>query len=162
MTNMERRLHKMLSLHEGRVDVPYKDSLGLWTAGVGHLIDRRRGGSLHPSWKAFPLTDVEIDEALTDDIRKHARELLNAQPWVTKLDDCRQAVLFDMCFNLGIEPFDGDGFKDWPMFVSQMKAGQWVAAAANMRSTLWAKQVGSRAIRLAMMVETGAWPPEFI
>ena len=31
----------LLSLHEGRVEHAYQDSLGYWTIGVGHLIDKR-------------------------------------------------------------------------------------------------------------------------
>lgn len=151
-------LRALLSLHEGRKNVPYLDSEQLWTAGVGHLIDRRRGGTLHASWRAFPLTELEIDIALDDDIDSHSKALIAVQPWVVNLDAVRKAVMFDMTFNLGVEPFDHDGFKDWPMFVEQVRTGQWVAAAANMRKTTWAGQVGARAVRLAKMMEDGKWP----
>jgi len=172
----------MLELDEGRVPCAYRDSLGYWTAGVGRLIDSRKGAHL-PRWlldeldektrseferlndlplsvKKNPmakLTDAQIDRLLNEDIAEHQRVLRSYQPWVELLDPVRQAVLDDMTFNLGIEPFDHDGFGDWPNFLAQVQKGLYAQAAANMRGTLWAKQVGARAERLARMMETGLW-----
>jgi lysozyme len=149
--SFEAKLRKLLSLHEGRVPWAYKDSLGFMTIGVGHLIDKSKGGRL---------PEHIIDALLDYDIQTHRDELYHSAPWVRQLDDVRRAVLVDMAFNLSVEPFDGDGYKDWPMFVDQVKRRDFAAAAANMRGTLWAKQVGQRAERLAMMMETGLWPAE--
>jgi lysozyme len=163
-------LRDMLSVHEGREAKRYPDSEGYWTIGVGHLIDERKGGSL-PTFIAIALAhrgiDVYKDEAMPEDlidqlldhdIAEHRKLLRRFQPWVETLDPVRQAVLDDMTFNLGIEPFDNDGFKDWPIFLSQVKSGQYEKAAVNMLSTLWARQVKSRAVRLAAMMKTGQWP----
>lgn len=161
---------KLTELGEGRRAKKYKDSLGYWTIGVGHLIDPRKGGKLPPHierelkargidiWKDQAMPEDLIDKLFDYDLAIHAAELEHLLPWVKWLDPVRQAVMGDMCFNLGFEPFDGDGFKDWPLFIHQMRMGYWSKAAANMRSTLWAKQVGQRAERLAQMVETGEWP----
>lgn len=163
-------LRDLLILHEGRRAKKYRDSEGYWTIGVGHLIDPRKGGWL-PVAIAFELKrrglEVMDDDAMPEDlidalldwdIKEHVELLEKIQPWVRSLDAVRHAVLADMCFNLGPEPFDHDGFKDWPMFVEQVRTGQYEKAAANMRSTKWAKQVGIRAKRLAGMMETGTWP----
>lgn len=160
----------LLSLHEGRKPKKYPDSEGYWTIAVGHLIDERKGGSL-PTFIAIALAhrglDVYkgdampedlIDQLLDYDIDVHTKLIERFQPWVKGLDPVRHAVMVDMCFNLGPEPFDHDGFKDWPMFCEQVRTGQYAKAAANMRSTLWAKQVKTRATRLATMMETGQWP----
>ena len=151
MSVRKSRIRDLLSLHEGRIPYAYQDSLGYWTIGVGHLIDKRKGGRL---------PEKIIDDLLDWDIRIHASELYKALPWLHQLDEVRQCVMIDMCFNLGIEPFDGDGFKDWPIFISQVKNGEYAKAAANMRSTLWAQQVKARAVRLANMMETGEWPTD--
>lgn len=142
-------LRELLVLHEGRVPHAYRDSLGYLTIGVGHLIDNRKGGRL---------PEEIIDILLDHDIKEHSDALVAVQPWVMKLDEVRRAVLFDMTFNLGIEPFDGDGFKDWPIFLGQVQSGLYNAAADNMLKTLWAKQVGRRAERLAGMMRDGKWP----
>jgi lysozyme len=149
--NFDVALRQLLSLHEGRKRVIYKDSLGFWTGGVGRLLDPAKGGHFN---------EDEIDLMLTNDIKEHSAELLKFQPWVAQLDDVRRAVMFDMTFNLGVEPFDHDGFKDWPMFIGQVQRGEYAAAAVNMRATAWAQQVGSRAQRLSKMMETGIWPQE--
>lgn len=140
---------KLLSLHEGRKSTLYKDSEGYWTIGVGHLIDPDKGGTL---------PEPIIDALLLYDIDTHWTDLVRSQPWVKGLDEVRQHVMLDMAFNMGTEPFDHDGVKDWPMFVEQVRTYQYDAAAANMRKTRWAKQVGERAERLARMMETGEWP----
>jgi len=167
---MIRDLRALLSLHEGRRAKKYKDSLGFWTIGVGHLIDPRKGGGLprfieealiHRGlniWDSDPMPEDLIDALLDYDIELHVRELESVQPWVRDLSPVRHAVMGDMCFNLGLEPFDHDGFKDWPMFCEQMRTGQWEKASANMLSTRWATQVGQRAVRLAKMVREDAWP----
>ena len=149
MNDTAARVRRLISLHEGRVPFAYADSLGYLTIGVGHLIDKRKGGGI---------PDHIIDLLLDWDIAEHTKILLAAIPWVAKLDEVRYAVLVDMAFNLGGEPFDGDGFKDWPLFVEQVRTGKFAEAAANMRATTWAKQVGKRAQRLATMMETGTWP----
>lgn len=149
--SFDAKLRKLISLHEGRVPWAYKDSLGFLTIGVGHLVDKAKGGRL---------PEHIIDALLDYDIQAHRDELYQSAPWVQELDDVRRAVLVDMAFNLSVEPFDGDGYKDWPNFVDQIKRKDYAAAAANMRSTLWAKQVGKRAERLATMMETGQWPQE--
>lgn len=144
-------IRSLLELHEGRVPYAYQDSLGFWTIGVGHLIDKRKGGALPPQI---------IEALLSYDIATHQNLLIGALPWVVNLDEVRYAVMVDMTFNLGVEPFDHDGFKDWPMFVEQVRTGQFAAAAVNMRSTLWAQQVKIRAVRLSKMMESGKWPTE--
>ncbi len=148
---------ELLEFHEGLRLEPYKDSLGYWTIGFGHLIDRRVGGTVP---KTIPLTLQEAEELLDLDLKKHKEELDRELPWAKDLDEVRYYILLDMTFNLGIEPFDGDGFKDWPIFVGQVKRGDFKSAAVNMRKTLWADQVGQRAIRLSMMMEFGKWPEE--
>ena len=142
-------LKDLLALHEGRVPHAYEDSLGYVTIGIGHLIDKRKGGSL---------PDHIIDALFDWDLKIHREALLRHQPWVAYLDEVRKAVLIDMTFNMGEEPFDNDNIKDWPNFIRQVKGGDYKAAAANMRSTTWATQVKGRADRLATMMETGEWP----
>lgn len=142
-------LAQLIERHEGRSPFMYKDTLGFETIAVGFLVDRRRSPGLPP----------HIIDALRDwSIAGAEEELHKALPWTLKLDPVRHAVLVDMTFNLGIEPFDHDGFKDWPIFVGQVQRGEYEAAKKNMLSTLWAKQVGHRAVEDAEMLVTGEWP----
>ena len=139
-------IREMLSLHEGRVPHAYQDSLGYWTIGVGHLIDRRKGGKLPESI---------IDSLLDYDIEKHSAELFQALPWVKELDQVRQNVLIDMTFNLGI-----NGLLGFKNTLQAVKEKRWDDAAEGMLSSRWAKQVGTRAVRLSDMMRSGRWPGE--
>lgn len=147
---------ELTKFHEGERLTAYQDIRGFWTIGVGHLLPRPRS----PEWKGYKITQAESDRLFNDDWHYHISLVAQYAPWAMQFDEVRRYVIVDMTFNLGVEPFDGDGFKDWPMFVAQLKARNWPAAAANMRSTLWASQVKGRAQRLARMIETGTWPRE--
>jgi lysozyme len=130
---------RILSVHEARVPHAYQDSLGYWTIGVGHLIDKAKGGRL---------PEFIIDLLLEYDIEEHRKRLPD---WVHQLDAVRRYVLLDMTFNLG--SLDG-----WPIFLTQVQSGMWEAAAKNMENSKWYKQVKTRAVRLVEMMRTGKWP----
>ncbi len=147
---------ELTRFHEGESLTAYQDTRGFWTIGVGHLLAEPR----NPKWRGYTITKQASDRLFDLDWQKHIALVQKYAPWAMEFDEVRRYVIIDMTFNLGVEPFDGDGFKDWPMFVAQLKAKNWPAAAANMRSTLWATQVKGRAQRLAKMIETGTWPRE--
>jgi len=137
------KTRKLIERHEGRIPYAYQDSLGYWTIGVGHLIDKNKGGGL----------PAHIIDALLDyDISTHSEELFKELPWVRELDQVRQAVLIDMYFNMR------RALLKFVKTLGHFKAGDWNAAADEMVKSQWAEQVGSRATRLAQMVRTGQWP----
>ena len=137
-TRPEERLQALLQHHEGLRLKPYTDTTGHLTIGYGRN-----------------LTDVGIslDEArmlLRADLAYAEHQVLEAFPWAEYLDPVRQAVLVDMCFNLGIGRLEG--FRNT---LSAIKAGDYAAAAEGMLASKWATQVGQRAHRLAKMMREG-------
>lgn len=101
------------------------------------------------------LSDVGINKSeammfLGGDIDVACAALDKALPWWRGLSDRRQQALANMCFNLGIEKLLG-----FANTLAAMKQGRYADAAAGMRNSLWAKQVGARAERLAKMMEEG-------
>jgi lysozyme len=68
--------------------------------------------------------------------------------WFSKLSAPRRAVIVSMAFNLGVKGVGGF----WKM-TGAIDCGDFATAAAEMRSSLWAKQVGRRAIELSLMME---------
>lgn len=139
MTDAERAtLIAELRRDEGVEPFPYTDTVGKLTIGVGrNLTDRG-------------LSDDEIDYLLQNDIDLCIDDLNRGVPWWVTLSPARQRVLINMCFNLG-----------WPRLrgfvrtLSAMRRGDFATAAEGMRLSLWAKQVGARAERLAQMMERG-------
>lgn len=140
------KLTKLLALHEGRVPHAYQDSLGYWTIGIGHLIDKAKGGGL---------PEHIIDALFAYDLEKHAQELFAHEPWIAQLDEVRKAVLVDMAFNLGVA-----GLRTFVRTLTAVKEGRYNEAAALMLKSKWATQVGKRAQRLSWMMSKGVWPPE--
>jgi lysozyme len=86
---------------------------------------------------------------LANDIRDVEVQLDKHLPWWREMNDVRQNVLANMCF-MGIGKLLG--FKNTLAF---MQAKRYDAAAVGMLDSLWAKQVGQRAVRLATMMRTG-------
>ena len=137
-------LRAQLERDEGRVRHAYKDSLGYETIGVGHLIDRRKGGGL---------PDHIIDLLLDWDIDRADRELYEAFPWVSQLDSVRRAVLINMTFQLGIS-----GLKGFRNAMAAMQAHDWEAAADHfLDSKVAREQTPERWRRHARQIRTGEW-----
>ena len=135
-------MRKELERDEDRVPWAYPDSLGYWTIGVGHLIDHRKGGKLPESI---------IDALLDFDIAEKVGQLHGQFPWFEDLDEVRQRVLVNMCFNLGI-----GGLSEFKNMLAAVEGGNYEEAAEQMASSRWATQVGDRATRLIAMMRTGS------
>ena len=131
-------LKAQLVKHEGLRLHPYKDSVGKLTIGCGRNLDD------------VGLTASEAMLLLDHDIEGVFVDLDKFLPWWRGMSENRQRVLADMCFNLGIVRLKG--FRN---ALTAMEAGAWFEAAAEMRDSKWARQVGPRAETLATMMEKG-------
>lgn len=125
---------------EGLRLAAYKDSLGFWTIGVGHLLGSKPRMSEVTVSEAYALLEDDMDEAET-----RAKRFIGD----TELDEVRMRAVVNMAFNLGAKLYDFEGFQ------AALKAGDWEKAGAEMADSRWATQVGPRALRLRAMIETG-------
>lgn len=132
------QLEAELTRDEGKKAKLYKCTANKWTVGVGRNIED------------LGLSEDEIQYLLKNDIKRCTDELDKRLPWWRKMTDARQRALVNMCFNLGITRLLT--FKNT---LAAMERGDYAAAAAGMRTSLWARQVGQRAERLAKMMEAG-------
>lgn len=132
-----------LTRDEGCKSYAYQDSLGYWTIGVGRLIDKRRGGGL---------SQDEIDYLLENDLRRVHGWCTANIPFFKNLDDARQGVLLNMCFNLRT-----DGLLAFPKMLAAIEQGNWTNAAKHLLDSKYTQQVGPRAQRLAQQLLTGQW-----
>lgn len=135
------KLKEELTRDEDDVPYAYQDSLGYWTIGIGHLIDKRKGGKLSDAARQF-IFNEDVDEAVAD--------LDKALPWWRDMTDARQRVLVNMRFNLGLAGLLG--FKNT---LAMMQKGDYEGAAKGMLNSKWATQVGARATRLSKMMREG-------
>lgn len=128
---------ELLHLHEGFRRLPYEDSVGKLTIGVGHNLER-------------PLSTRAIETILEDDINEAKGELDMLFPNWIQLSGARKNVLIDMMFNLG-----RPRFTKFSKFWEALKRNDYNAAAKEMLSSKWAGQVGERATRLSKMMLDG-------
>jgi len=131
-------LRQQLILHEGWRLKPYVDTVGKITIGVGrNLTDRG-------------ISATECDLLLSRDMDMVLHELAAQCPWFDELDGIRQRVVADMCFNLGIAKL-----LQFHETIHAIQRDDFAGAARQMLASKWAKQVGSRAQRLALMMDSG-------
>jgi lysozyme len=135
-------LRKELIRDEGLRLIAYKDSVGLWTIGVGHLLGEVKRMAIITREEATALLEPDIDSALAT-----AKNLV---PSFDGLSDARQRVMVNMAFNLG--PNRLFGFK---VLLARIAAEDWPGASGAMGNSKWATQVGDRAVRLQEMMVSG-------
>lgn len=134
-------LEEQLIYHEGIRYHAYRDTVGKLTIGCGRNLDD------------VGITPDEALYLLRNDIARVQEELTRTFPWFVTLSEIRARVLVDMCFNLGLA-----GLKTFRATLASLVAGDYVNAARLMLSSKWARQVGTRATRLAYMMEHNAEP----
>jgi len=126
-----------LRVDEGRRDRPYKDTKGLLTIGYGHNL------------VAEGLCQAAMDAQLHYDYLTKAVNPLTAHlPWWQTQPEPVQRVLGNLAFNMGIQTL-----LTLTQFLNLVKTGSYAAAAADLRATAYAKQVGDRAERLATLLD---------
>jgi len=150
----EELLKKELRDDEGERLIAYKDHLGYWTIGVGHLIDPMRGANPSPFGidlrHGTPITRSQSSQLLDQDIKAKAAGLDAVAPWWRRLSENRQRVLMNMAFQLGVA-----GVMNFKKAIAAMQVGDYEKAAREMGDSKWAKvDTPNRAKRLiARMIE---------
>jgi lysozyme len=143
---LEAVAREMLIRHEGKRNAPYKDSKGLWTVGIGHLIGD--GRSLPPNMNRT-LSDAEVFELFAKDYAHHAQAAANI-PGYDKINDMGKVALVDLTFNMGQV-----WYKKWPNFTRAMSEGNWQQAANSLEQSAWYRQVGRRAPEIVGLIRNG-------
>lgn len=149
-----------LILHEGMELKVYQDHLGIDTIGVGRNLQDRGITDGELSFMNILRSDVYeqgITEAnarflLSNDIDIVEKELSDAHPCISTLNDVRCRVVLDMGFNLGV-PRLCRFKKMWAAIHDE----NFDTAAIEMLDSRWASQVGKRAERLSDAMRTGEW-----
>lgn len=163
MTYSMHKLVTELTRDEGLRLKTYRCTAAKLTIGIGRNLDdvgitgseARLFGCETPSQalahvKRHGVTKPQAESLFANDIVGCERDLDRNLRWWRTLDDVRQRVLLNMCFNLGIRrllPFKNT--------LRMVERREFEDAADNMLKSLWARQVGARALRLSAMMRTG-------
>lgn len=147
----EEQEEKRLELEEGERHFPYRDSRGIWTIGVGHNIeaDPVMKPDLNTLMKTG-LSEDQIRSILDLDVAKAEKSLFSTYPWAANLDEARREVLVDMTFNMGINKL-----MQFHNSLMEIQSGEYHAAAARLAQSEWYREVGSRAVHLCQILDTG-------
>jgi lysozyme len=118
-----------------------------WTIGYGHTGSDVRPGLTWPQEHA--------EDALVSDVMRTKASLDRFVAWWRGLDDVRQDVLVNMTFNMGVERLLG-----FSEMLAALKSKDFLAAAAQMLNSEWARQLPRRADRLAEQMKLGERPTQ--
>lgn len=130
--------------HEGFRDKPYRDTVGKLTIGYGWNLDD------------VPMSRAAAEFVMREELQRCDAALITMLGEdYTGLSAVRKCVLLDMTYNLGTV-----GISKFRATLAAIRAKDFERAATQMLSSLWAKQVKSRAIRLAEMMRSNQWPSD--
>jgi lysozyme len=136
-----------LKIDEGVIYEVYEDHLGYATFGVGHLV--LESDPEHGEPVGTPVSEERVRECFEKDLQTAIDEcvVLYKEAWETFPSEV-QEVLVNMLFNLGRPRLTK--FKN---FNAKLIEGDYAGAAPEGLDSLWARQVGNRAIRLMERLE---------
>ena len=140
---------EQLARDEGRERLPYIDTAGWVTIGIGHNLGVKAICDAPPQFRTG-LTDAAIDALFAADLKYVDDRLSVYLPWIFTMDAVYRGVLQNMAFNLGPSKLC-----TFTTFLALMKAHSWVAAAADLRQTQVYHELPTRYERLATQLELG-------
>jgi|TARA_B110000902_G_scaffold34314_1_gene36483 lysozyme len=141
------QVQKQLAVDEGIVHEVYLDHLGYATFGIGHLITDKDPEQEYTV--GTPISEERVTEAFQADLDISIGECkVLFDLWDTYPGEV-QEILVNMMFNLGRPRLSK--FKN---FKKAVDSGDWAKAGIEGRDSLWWKQVGNRAERLMVRIES--------
>ena len=156
--NTSHFLDKLIA-HEGMVLTVYQDTLGIDTIGIGRNLKDRGISKEELDHMDIPSMDAVYEHGITEadarylamnDMKIVEDELCRVHKCVEDLDAVRQLILMDMAFNMGV-PRLCKFKRMW----GAIHDGKFDAASREMLDSRWAKQVGSRAVKLSNAMNKG-------
>jgi lysozyme len=118
---------------------PYYCTAGRLTIGYGRNLDD------------VGITKEEAEYLLQNEIRSCIADLQKKIPDIyNNVNHVRQAVLVNMCYNLGIT-----GLLKFKKTLASIQQGDYKLASEQMLQSLWAEQVGNRAKLLSELMKNG-------
>ena len=141
------QVQKQLAIDEGIVNAVYLDHLGYATFGIGHLIlekDPEYGLDVDT-----PISEERVTEAFQADLDIAISECKVLYSMRDTYPEEVQEILVNMLFNLGRPRLTK--FKN---FKKAVDAHDWAQAGIEGRDSAWYRQVGNRAERLMVRMES--------
>ena len=131
------KLNEKIASEEGFSDVLYICPAGYKSIGYGFNLDATR--------MPLEVADLWLDL----NIQELKRRLAHFE-WLSKLDEPRQIVIYDMAYQLGI-----NGMLAFTSMINSLRAERYHEAAEHLLDSRYARQTPNRAMRNAEILRTG-------
>ena len=147
---------EQLKVHEGFEHRVYHCTEGKETIGFGFNI------SANPlalpeyelqSFRQLGITYNRAEQLLKAVVTKNTTELYKRLPWITQLNEARQAVIINMAFQMGVK-----GLLNFKRTLAFIEHGSYDNAAIAMSHSKWAEQTPNRVKELSEQMKTGEFP----
>jgi len=126
------------------------------------LYDDANGNKVTPGYRleghptigwgfAFDVSPLTMSEAIPILENRASQKWVEVQellPWAAVLPEDIQRALSNMAYNMGTETL-----ATFTTFLSLLQAGKYSEAADDLKTTLWAKQTGNRALRIIALIK---------
>jgi GH24 family phage-related lysozyme (muramidase) len=160
-------LKNMIKQHEGVVQYPYKDSLGKWTIGVGHLIGN--GSTLPPEFADYanngpaygpgsknnnttPAWSMEqVDQVLESDLQVSKQGASKNTKNFDTMSTPGKNAFVDLAFNMGPAWIQQKGFKSLDASLERKDNSGIKNSLSNSK---WFTQVGDRGKQIVELAGT--------
>jgi len=129
-----KKLIENIKHSEGFVGTVYQDSLDIDTLGYG---------------TKMPISEDEAELLLEHRLNKKIKALIKEVPFVEKLSEERQGILYEMAYQLGI-----GGLLKFAKMWGALRVSDYEKAAKEMLDSKWAKQTPVRAEKLASKMKS--------
>lgn len=150
------KLSAQVKASEGFRLTAYRCPAGALTIGYGHNCDASPVPGV--SRVGDRITREQADALFESDLSAAVWRVREELPWIIGLCAPRQAVVYDMAFNMGLgSAASGRGLLSFVNTLRMIRDGRYAGAAAGMLNSKWARQVKGRAVKLSRQMETGEW-----
>ena len=140
------KLREQLKIDEGVEYQVYNDHLGYKTLGIGHLVVP--GDLEYDAPVGTSVSEDRVNEIFDQDVITYIDETKKVFGNLEGMPEEAQQVLVNMCFNMGAPRLSK--FKN---FIRAIHDENWETASVEMLDSIWATQVGPRAIRLSERIK---------
>lgn len=146
-----------LSINEGIELKPYRCPAGKLSIGIGRNLDdnplnKEELEFVGHNCRSRGITKEQAFYLCRNDVKKVKKDLDRELPWWKDLNEDRQYVMVDLCFNMGIRKL-----LKFQKTLNSIATGFYITAGDQLMQSLYAKQVGRRAERNANCLRTGVY-----
>lgn len=149
---------KIIGVHEGFVQDPYQDSVGVWTVGYGFNLESNTFSEEQVTrWKRWGMTQKEGLAVLETTVQSFWDRMTTQHPWIMSQPLAVRAALLDLTYNMGL-----GWFAKFPNTIKMIQEKRYLEAARALLQSKYAQQVKVRAQENAIAIYSHHVPSPYM